>query len=67
MRVQIPLVVEFDDEQVQAYAEVNGLPYDDGPLRAKDIVNDVQRYVLTGVQDLADFSGGAATVTIKGR
>lgn len=62
MRVQIPLVVEFTDEQLQDYAAENGLPHNGGPLRAKDVVEDVRSYVLNAIQESV-----RATVTIKGR
>lgn len=73
IRVQIPLVVEMDEAQVAAYAKEYGLPHHDGPLRTKDIVDDVQASVLSCVQDSAAFGsagrGGSrgADVSIKGR
>lgn len=62
IRIQIPLVIEMDDEQVKEYVRDNNLPNHDGPLRAKDIVEDVRRYVQYSIQGLID-----ADVTIKGR
>lgn len=71
MRIQIPLVIEMSDAQVRQYAVEYGLPHHDGPLRAKDIVEDVQAYVLTAIQDSAAFGECAgirgADVSIKGR
>lgn len=55
MRIQIPLVIEMTDEQVAEYAAEQGLPHHTGPLRAKDIMEDVQAYVLTAIQDSAAF------------
>jgi hypothetical protein len=61
MRIQIPLVIEMTDEQVQEYA--NEYALDD--TRAKTIVEDVRRLVLTGVQGLFNGIATAADVTIK--
>ena len=73
IRVHLSLVIDMTGDQVAAYAAEYGLPHHDGPLRAKDIVNDVRSYVLTAIQDSAAFGEigrgdgtRGATVTIKG-
>lgn len=60
--IQIPLVVCLSDEQEREWAADNGLPF---PVRAKDVVDDVQSYVLTHVQ--GSVLGEFASITIKGR
>ncbi len=55
MRIQVPLVIEMTDEQVRQYADEFGLPAKGGRLYAREVVEDVQRYVLTCVQDSAAF------------
>jgi len=57
MRIQVPLVVEMTDEQVAQYAAERGLAAEgkSGLPRARDVVKDVQSYVLTLVQDSAEF------------
>lgn len=67
IRIQVPLVIEMTAEQAQAYADEYGLGDGSGKVRAREIVEDVQSYVLTCIQDSAAFGDGAATVTIKGR
>jgi len=60
VRIQVPLVIEMDDNQVKAYVLEASLPHHDGPLRTKNIVEDVRAYVLSSIQGLLD-----ADVTIK--
>lgn len=67
MRIQIPLVIEMTDEQVKDYAELAGLPHHGGPLRAKDVVDDLRAHVLSSVQQLNDIVESGADVTIKER
>lgn len=55
MRIQVPLVIEMTDEQVRQYAGEYGLPAQGGKLYAREIVEKVQGYVLTCVQDSAAF------------
>jgi hypothetical protein len=62
VRIQVPIVIEMTDEQVKQYAAEHGLPADGGRLYAKEVVADVQSYVLTCIQDSAAFG---AEVTIK--
>jgi hypothetical protein len=62
MRIQVPLVIEMTDEQVKRYAAEYGLPHHDGPLRAKDIVEDVRSSVLSDAQGIF---GDFADVSIK--
>ena len=62
MRIAITLVIEMSDQQVKDYADAYGLPL---PIRAKDIVDDVRRQVLTGIQDSTAFGDGGADVSIK--
>jgi hypothetical protein len=69
---QVPLVIEMTSEQVKQYAEEYGLPAQDGGLYAREVVENVQGYVLTCVQDSAAFGGAGdgngtqgATVCIK--
>jgi len=69
IRIQVPLVIDLDDEQEAAYAREYGLPRKGGKLMAREIVADVQSYVLTAIQDSAAFgeTGGqrGASVTLK--
>jgi hypothetical protein len=71
MRIPVTLIIDMTDAQVQDYAEVQGIPLaNGGKPYAKDIVEDVRRYVLTAVQDSPAFGqtglgARAATVTIK--
>jgi hypothetical protein len=70
IRIPITLVVEMTGGQVRSYAEEYGLPRKGGSLTAKEIVDDVRSYVLTGVQESPAFGesyGGArgADVSIK--
>ena len=60
--VQIPIVVSFTDEQEREWAADNGLPF---PVRAKDVVDNVQSYVLLHLQ--GSTLGQFADVSIKGR
>lgn len=55
MRIQVPLVIEMTDEQVRQYANEYGLPAQGGRLYAREVVEDVQRYVLSCIQDSAAF------------
>jgi hypothetical protein len=65
MRIQIALVIEMTGDQVKDYAELAGLPHGGGPLRTKDIVEDVRGHVLASVQSLDDLYSVGASVTIK--
>jgi hypothetical protein len=65
MRIQVPLVIEMTDEQVKEYAGFAGLPHHGGPLRAKDVVDDVREHVLASVQALDDLCSVGADVSIK--
>ena len=72
MRIVVPLVVDMTDEQVRQYADEFGLPAKGGRLYAREVVEDVQRYVLSCVQDspafgeVGDGNGTrGATVSIK--
>jgi hypothetical protein len=67
IRVQVPLVIEMTAEQAQAYADEYSLSDGKNPVRARVIVEDVQSYVLTWIQDSAAFGASAATVTLKRR
>ena len=67
IRIQVPLVIEMTAEQVQAYAAAYGLGDSSGQVRAREIVEDVQSYVLTAIQESATFGETGATVSIKGR
>ena len=67
IRIPVPLVIEMTPEQVQVYANENGLPRDGGPLRNREIVEDVRAYVEHVVQESYSFGNGGADVTIKGR
>jgi hypothetical protein len=55
MRIQVPLVIDMTDEQVSRYAAEYGLPEGGGKLRARDVVEHVQRRALTCVQDSEAF------------
>jgi hypothetical protein len=55
VRIAITLVIEMTDEQVRQYADEYGLPASGGRLYAREVVEDVQSYVLTCVQDSAAF------------
>jgi hypothetical protein len=55
MRIAVTLVIDMTDEQVQQYADEYGLPAKGGRLYAREAVEDVQRYVLTCIQDSAAF------------
>jgi hypothetical protein len=55
MRIHVPLVIEMTGEQLAAYASEYGLPRHGGRLTAKEVVDDVQGYVLTCVQESAAF------------
>lgn len=56
MRIQIPIVIDLTDSQVEQYADDYGLPRNSaGKVMAKDMVDDVRRYVLTAIQDSAAF------------
>lgn len=72
MRIQVPIVIEMTEQQVQQYANEYGLPAAGGKLYAREVVEHVQSYVLTRIQDSAAFgeSGDGngtrgAEVTIK--
>ena len=72
MRIAVTLVIEMTDEQVAAYADEYGLPRKGGKLMAKEVVEDVRSYVLTGIQDSAAFGEAGdgtrgADVSIKER
>lgn len=60
--IQIPLVVHLSDEMEREWAAESELPF---PIRAKDIADSVQGYVLSQVQGSA--LGRFADVSIKGR
>ena len=55
MRIQVPLVIDMTDEQVKQYADEYGLPALGGKLYAREIVANVQSYVLTCIQDSVAF------------
>ena len=55
MRIAVTLVIDMTDEQVQQYADEYGLPAKGGRLYTREVVEDVQRYVLTSVQDSPAF------------
>jgi hypothetical protein len=65
IRVVVPLVIEMSDEQQTSYANASGLPHHDGPLRAKDFVDDVRLYVLGAVQHSAAFDDDGAAVSVR--
>jgi hypothetical protein len=71
MRIPVTLIIDMTDAQVQDYAEVQGIPLvNGGKPYAKDIVEDVRRYVLAAVRDSPAFGQTglgtrAANVTIK--
>lgn len=67
IRIPVTLVIEMDDEQQAAYVAEVGLPFHDGPLRARDVVGHVRSYVLSQIQESGDFGDDGATVTIKER
>lgn len=60
--IQIPLAVTLSDQMETEWAADNELPF---PIRAKDVVDSVQGYVLSQVQGSA--LGRFADVSIKGR
>lgn len=62
MRIPVTLVIEMTDEQVKAYAAEYGLPFHGGPLRAKDVVEDVRDNVVVSIQG---YFGDFAAVSIK--
>ena len=64
MRIPVPLVIDMTDQQAADYAAEFGLG-DGGKVMAKDMVNDVRRYVLTALQ--GSTLGQFADVSIKGR
>jgi hypothetical protein len=55
MRIPVTLVIDMTDQQVEQYAAEYGLPAKGGRLYAREVVEDVRRYVLTQVQDSAAF------------
>jgi hypothetical protein len=67
IRIPVTVVIEMDDDQQAEYVATAGLPYHDGPLRAKDVVESVRSYILTRISESADLGDGAASVSIKGR
>lgn len=52
MRIAVTVVIDMTDEQLRAYAAAHGLPE---PLRAKNVVDDVQPRVLAAVRDSSTF------------
>lgn len=64
MRIVVPVVVEMTDKQVAAYAEDCDLPV---PVRAKDVVASVRRFVLNSTQTAFYHVGETADVSIKER
>lgn len=65
MRIAITLVIEMTDKQVADYAGEYGLPRDGGRLMAKEVVEDVNEYVLGAVSQSPAFYNGGADITIK--
>jgi hypothetical protein len=72
--VVVPLRIEMTDEQQRQYAATYGLTVVNGKVRARDVVDDVQSYVLTQIQESAAFGEigdgngtRGADVTIKRR
>ena len=64
MRTVVSLVIEMTDEQVKGYVAEFGLPFHDGPLRARDVVSSVREAVLNDIQ--CGTVGQFADVNIKG-
>jgi hypothetical protein len=67
IRIPVTVVIEMSDDQQASYVANVGLPFHDGPLRAKDVVESVRGYILTAVSESAEFGNGAVNVSIKGR
>jgi hypothetical protein len=71
VRVVVPLVIEMTAAQAATYCAGHGLPQHDGPLRVKDVVDDVRTRALAAVQDSPAFgeTGGerAAAVSLARR
>ena len=67
IRIPVTVIVEMDDDQQAEYVANTGLPFHEGPLRAKDVVESVRSYILTRIVESDDFARGAASVSIKGR
>jgi hypothetical protein len=63
--VVVTVAVRMTDAQKEHYVAASGLPHHGGPLRAKDIVDDVRGYVRNALQDSAAFADGGADVSIK--
>lgn len=66
IRIPVTVVIEMDDDQQAEYVANVGLPFHDGPLRAKDVVESVRSYVLTRIAESDDLAR-VASVSIKGR
>ncbi len=65
MRIPVTLVIEMTDEQVEQWADDEGLDRTAaGKVMAKAMVEDVRNYVLTEIQGLLSATG-YADVTIK--
>jgi hypothetical protein len=66
MRIPVTVVIDMTDEQVTVYADKHGLPRDGGRLYAREVVADVQGYVLACVQDSAAFGETGAGEDARG-
>jgi hypothetical protein len=64
MRIPVTLIIELTDEQVERWADDEGLERTaSGKVMAKTMVEDVRSYVLTEIQGLLSTTG-YADVTI---
>jgi hypothetical protein len=65
MRIPVTLIIELTDEQVERWADDEGLERtESGKVMAKTMVENVRSYVLTEIQGLLGATG-YADVTIK--
>jgi hypothetical protein len=64
INVQVPLVIEFDDQAHARYAEEHDVARADGQLpRARDMVTSVQEYALAELQASLGLQG--PTIRLK--
>jgi hypothetical protein len=58
MKIALKVTIEMTPEQVAAYCAVAGID-------RSDIRGDLESYVRTALQDAAEFTDGAAEVSVK--
>jgi hypothetical protein len=57
MKIAVKVTVEMTPEQVESYADVNG-------VERTEVRDDVRRYILSALQDSPAFTGGQADVAV---